>query len=165
MRTMICPVSNSNVFEEVSMFFIFQFDRQTNKAIKVRSLLFDALNAAIRPTYMTWLGESWGAWVDRKVVDRYLDDLDGTLLTSEQVLGILETLDNNEAALLPGEQEDFNPETYISGDDDEIRVDCEQMIVTPTEVHFDCQFKNSSDLLSVSPMKIEDLYKAVGETA
>ena len=162
MRTMICPVSNSNVFEEVSMFFIFQFDRQTNKAIKVRSLLFDALNAAIRPTYMTWLGESWGAWVDRKVVDRYLED---GRLSQDESEEIERMLDQNEAVLLPREQEDFNPETYISGDDDEIRVDCEQMIVTPTEVHFDCQFKNSSDLLSVSPMKIEDLYKAVGETA
>lgn len=162
MRTMICPVSNSNEFEEISTFFIFQFDRQTNKAIKVRSLLFDALNAAIRPTYMTWLGENWGAWVDRKVVDRYLED---GRLSQDESEEIERMLDQNEAVLLPREQEDFNPETYISGDDDEIRVDCEQMIVTPTEVHFDCQFKNSSNLLSVSSMKIEDLYKAVGETA
>lgn len=156
MRTMICPVSNSNQFEDCYVFFIFQFDRRVTKAINDRRLLFLALPFHERPTYMTWLCGCWGAWVDRKVVDRYLEEL-GMEQNIDEMIGCA-----NEAVLLPGEQEDFNPETY-SSDDDKIRVDCEQMIVTTTEVHFDCQFKNSSDLLSVSPINIEYLWKAVEE--
>jgi hypothetical protein len=158
MRTMICPASNSNEFGD-NAFFIFQFDKDTIDLIKARALLFLSLPFGDCPTYLTWLCESWGAWVDRKVVDRYLEDGKFSQDASEEIERMLGL---NEAVLLPGEQDEFDPKTYIGGDDDdddEIWVDCEQMIVTPKQVHFDCQFKNGTDGLSVLPMMIEDLCK------
>lgn len=164
MKTLIFRTINSNEFDGLSAYAVFQFDNNTLDRIEERLALFDLLPEDDRPTYLVWLGESWVEWINRLELERFLDDLE---LDSETWTDRIDFCDT--AVLVPGSiPHVMRRDHYRSVNDselDQFSIDCEQVWLSfgPREIYFDCHFNDSNQILETRAYGVADLRCALTE--